>query len=77
MRNILIEFVGELKPAFSKDIDFSDGGKLAKVSKKVYQKLDEFKIGPRALSLLVVFAFDEKKREKLWKEIEKAVRENR
>jgi hypothetical protein len=77
MDDILGKFAREAEQAFSGGVNFSDKGKLAIASKRVYQELDRFRIGPRALSLLVAFAFEEKNREKIWKELERAVRDNK
>ena len=67
----------EAKEAFASELDFSAGSKLAKASLRVLEYLDKFKIGPAVLSVLLVFAFPEKSREKIWRGIKSAIRTNR
>lgn len=73
LRNLVLE----AERWFSSEPDFSDESSLAKASLEVLQYLDKFKIGPAVLSLLVVFAFPEKSREKMWRKIKGAIREGR
>ena len=63
--------------SFSTTIDFSDDSALAKISHKILEILDKFRIGPRVLMLLAVFGFPEKSREKIWKDIHKVVRKSK
>ena len=77
MDKLLTKLALAADKSFSSEIDFSNKTPLAKASLKVLDYLYKFKIGPAVLSLLIVFAFPKKSREKIWKEINKAVKENR
>lgn len=77
MNDLLNKLAFEAEKAFSSKLDFSDDSPLGQASLKVLESLDKFKIGPAILSLLVVFAFPKKSRKKIWREINKAVKENR
>lgn len=77
MEKLFKKLASHYEEAFRSEIDFSDGGKTAKTSFSVLDKLDKFKIGPKALILLVVFCFPEEKREKIWKKINKVIKENK
>ena len=59
MDDLLRELAKESEQAFSEGVSFSDKSKLAIASKRIYQELERFRIGPRVLALLVVFAFEE------------------
>jgi len=71
------KFALEMERGLEGKTDFSEEGELGKAAKEIWSHLDQFRIGPAALSLLISFAFPEDVREKIWQEVGKTVRENR
>ena len=76
MDKLFKNLASEAEKSFSSEIDLVNKSSLAKACDNVYEYLNRFKIGPRVLTLLVVFGFPEEKREKLWQELNKVVRKN-
>ena len=77
MDDLLKNLASESEKAFSSKIDFSDKGSLAKASYKIFEYLDKFRIGPKVLTLLIVFGFSENMMEKIWQGINEVIRKNR
>lgn len=76
MDDLLNTLAFEAKNSFASKIDFSDDKPIAKASLNVLKYLDKFNIGPAILSLLIVFAFPEKSRNRMWGRIKRIIREN-
>lgn len=76
MDEVIKEFALKAEEGFQATLDFSDQGELARSSKKVLQELDKYGVGPRALSLLVCFSFDEKVRERMMEKINSVITDN-
>lgn len=64
----------EAEKWFSSEPDFSDNSALARMAGAILNSLGRFRIGPAVLSLLVVFAFPQQSRQRMWHHIKKAVR---
>lgn len=71
------KFASEMEKGLEQGIDFSDEGELGKVTSKLWDYLDQFRVGPAVLSLLIAFAFPKNIREKIFQEVGRTVRENR
>lgn len=71
------KFANEMEKELESGLDFSDEGELGQAASKLLDYLDQFRVGPAALSLLTAFAFPKETREKIWQEVGKTVRENR
>ena len=76
MDELLNNLAQEAEKSFSSKVDFSSESPLAKACDNIHKYLESFKIGPKVLMLLAVFGFPEEKRERLWQELNKVVREN-
>ncbi len=63
------QLAAEAEKAFSSKIIFSDKSPLGQACSQVLNCLYKFRIRSAVLSLLVVFAFPEESREKIWNQI--------
>ena len=77
MDDLLKGLASEADKSFSSGMDLSDKSPFAKAGLSVLTCLDEYEIGPAVLSLLIVFAFSERSREKIWQGIQRTIRKSR
>lgn len=55
-------------------IDFTEGSNLFEANQAVLKYLAQYRIGPVALALLIIFAYSADKRTELWQQLRKDLR---
>lgn len=76
MQNAFQKLANEAEQTFASEVRLDDNTPLYRACQQVYQQLEQLRIGPAVLTLLVVSAFPEQSREKLWRAVSRLVRQS-